>query len=139
MRLFVALFLVAFLLAGCGGRDWDERWHDAAGKVVPNRIVSTFEAECVDEAVFLALGWPLETRFDSTAEFRQYVRDPEGTPETVGPLDTEATLPTGTHNTGYHLGDLQLWVGRDARNAAYVVEGSTVERWPRLTEAVGCQ
>jgi hypothetical protein len=36
------------------------------------------------------------------------------------------------------VGDLQLWLGRDARKAAYLVEGTTMERWPRLTEPVGC-
>jgi hypothetical protein len=117
---------------------WQERWRDAAGKDVPEHIVSTSAPECVDDAVILYVGWPLGTRVDTVDQARQYVRDPEGTLETVGPLDTEATLPAGAHNTGYHLGDLQLWLGRDVRNAAYLVEGKTVERWPRLTEPVGC-
>ena len=34
MRLLVALISVTSLLAGCGGTDWEERWSDAAGKVV---------------------------------------------------------------------------------------------------------
>lgn len=150
MRLFVVLVFVALLLAGCGGGDvrsappasprgtWDERWRDGRGNVVPDHTVSTYEAECVDEAVFLALGRPLGRRFDTVDEARQYVRDPEGTLETVGPLDTDARLPAGVRNTGYHLGDVQLWLGRDAQQAAYLVEGKTVERWPRLTEPVGC-
>jgi hypothetical protein len=39
---------------------------------------------------------------------------------------------------GLPVGDLQLWLGGDARKAAYLVEGTTMERWPRLTEPVGC-
>jgi len=75
---------------------------------------------------------------------RWYVRDPEGTlaswgNETLGSLDTDATLPEGARNTGYRMSDLQLWFGHHARKAAYLVEENTVERWPRLTEPVGCQ
>ena len=138
MRLLVALISVTSLLAGCGGTDWEERWSDAAGKVVADHVVSTSAPECVDEAVILYVGWPLGTRFDTVDQSRQYVRDPNGTLETLGSLDTDVALPAGTRNTGYHLGDLQLWLGRDARRAAYLVEGTTVERWPRLTEPVGC-
>ena len=47
-------------------------------------------------------------------------------------------LPDGARNTGYHLGAVQLWLGKDARKAACLVEGSKVERWPRLIELVGC-
>ena len=148
MRLFVVLIWVAFLLLGCGGgastspsssvSDWEKPWRDAVGKDVPEHIVSTSAPECVDEAVILYVGWPLGTRVDTVDQARQYVRDPNGTLETVGSLDTEVALPAGAHNTGYHLGDLQLWLGHDARKAAYLVEGTTMERWPRLTEPVGC-
>jgi hypothetical protein len=148
MRLFVALVSVAFLLLpGCGHgvstsfstvSDWEEGWSDAAGKVIPDHVISTSAPDCVDEAVILYVGWPLGTRFDTVDEARQYVRDPNGTLETVGSLETKAALPAGAHNTGYHLGDVQLWLGRNARRAAYLVEGTSVERWPRLTEPVGC-
>ena len=143
MRLFVVLVLVAFVLAGCGGRDWDEGWSDADGNVVPDDVLETFKAECVDGAIFLLVAWPLGTRVHNAADRHWYVRDPEGTLESwgmeVGPLDIEAALPNSARNTGYRLGDLQLWLGRDARKAAYLVEGKAVERWPRLTEGVGCQ
>jgi len=143
MRLAIAIALVA-VLAGCGGKNWDEDWRDAGGKLVPEHVVTTFEASCVEGAVFLTVAWPLGTRLDDPADMRWYVRDPEGTlaswgNETLGSLDTNATLPEGARNTGYRMSDLQLWFGNDARKAAYLVEENTVERWPRLTEAVGCQ
>jgi hypothetical protein len=137
---FFVLVGVAVLLAGCGGRDWSERWRDADGSAVQERVVSTGEGvECV-EGVFLYVGWPLGTRFDTWQSARTYVRAPGGelSRETLGPLDTDATLPEGARNTGYHLGDVQLWFGRDARKAAYLVEAEKVERWPRLIEPFGC-
>jgi hypothetical protein len=147
VRLFV-LIAVAVLLAGCGGRDyeaspsppvsrWKESWRDAEGSVVQEHVVSTGYAECVD-AVLLSVGWPLGTPFDTIDSARTYVRDRDGALETVGRLDTDATLPENARNSGYHLGDVQLWFGRNARQAAYVVDGSKVERWPRLVEPVGC-
>ena len=147
MRLFVVLISVPFLLLGCGRgvstpfstvSHWEDPWRDAAGKDVPDHIVSTSAPECVDKAVILYVGWPLGTRFGTVDQARQYVRDPNGMLKTVGSLDTEVALPAGAHNTGYHMGDLQLWLGRDARKAAYLVEGTTMERWPRLSEPVGC-
>jgi hypothetical protein len=145
---FFALFAIAVLLVGCGGRDyevsasppvspWDESWRDAEGSVVQDHIVGAGYAECVD-AVLLSVGWPLGTPFKTVDSARTYVRDPDGTLKSVGSLERHATLPTSTRNTGYHLGDLQLWLGKDARETAYLVEGSKVERWPRLVEPVGC-
>jgi hypothetical protein len=147
MRLFT-LIGIAVLIAGCGSRVeesprassvsvWDEGWRNAEESVVQEDIVSSGYAECVD-AVLLYVGWPLGTPFDTVASARMYARDPEGTLETVGPMDSDATLPESARNTGYHLGEVQLWLGKDVRKAAYLVEGSAVERWPRLIEAVGC-
>jgi hypothetical protein len=139
---FCVLVAVVVLLAGCGGRDWNEGWRDGEGTVVPENVVSTGKPECVDNAVFLYVGWPLGTpgAYDTFDSAREYVRAPDGLHwmETVGALDTDATLPQSARNTGYHLGDLQLWLGRDAHKAAYLVEGSKVERWPRLVEPIGC-
>jgi hypothetical protein len=147
VRLFL-LFAVAVLVAGCGGRDyevspsppvsrWDKSWRDTEGSVVDGHVVATGYAECVN-AVLLYVGWPLGTRVDSVDSARIYVRDADGTLETVGSLESNATLPKRVRTTGYHLGDVQLWLGKDARKAAYLVEGSKVERWPRFIEPVGC-
>jgi hypothetical protein len=147
MRFFV-LSSVAVLLAGCGAHtqvapapappsSWDESWRDATGAVVEEHVVATGRVECVD-GVFLSVGWPLGTPFNKIDSARTYVRDPDGTLETVGALDTDATLPRTARNSGYHLDNVQLWFGRNARQAAYLVEGPKVERWPRLVEPVGC-
>jgi len=137
---FLVLIPVAVLLAGCGGRDWDGRWRDADENVVHDRVVSTGDTDECFDAVFLYVGWPLGTRFDTFDSARTYARAPGGELSwgTLGPLDIDATLPESARKTGYHLGDLQLWLGRDARRAAYLVEGSHVERWPRLIESWGC-
>src|SRR6188474_2885790 len=63
----------------------------------------------------------------------QYVRDPDGvfSARTVIPFKPDVRLPVGSTDTGYHLGDLALWVAHDAGKAVYIVRGSHVERWPR--------
>ena len=66
---------------------WDEGWRNAEESVVQEDIVSSGYAECVD-AVLLSVGWPLGTPFDTVASARMYARDPEGTLETVGPMDS---------------------------------------------------
>jgi hypothetical protein len=142
---FFVFFAVAVFFAGCGDREytsapprtsaseWNEGWRDP-GSVVQDHIVGTGYAECLD-AVILYVGWPLGTPFDKVDSARTYVRGPGGS---LGPLDSDATLSKGARNTGYHLGDVQLWLGKDARKAAYLVGGSKVERWRRLIEPVGC-
>jgi hypothetical protein len=147
MRLFT-LIAIAVLVAGCGSHveesprgsssDWDKGWRDAEERLVREHVVGTASIDCVDDAVFLYLGWPLGTPFDKVYAAHVYERDPHGTLKTIGSLDTEVTLPDSARNTGYHLGTVQLWLGKDARKAAYLVEGSKVERWPRLIELVGC-
>lgn len=60
MRYVLALSL-ALILAGCGGTDWSDSWHDAAGKEVDKQVVSTVRPDCLESVVVLYLGWPLGT------------------------------------------------------------------------------
>ena len=122
-----------------GSSPWDESWRDAEGSVFQDQIVGdSGYAECVDAVLALRRLAARDTLQDSG--FRSYVRPGPGwdTEERRLAGKRRATLPTSTRNTGYHLGDLQLWLGKDARETAYLVEGSKVERWPRLVEPVGC-
>lgn len=155
-RLFLTVALV-LLLAGCGGGSvenvfggerpepsvWDESWADRRGDAVPELVVSTGRgpAHCDwQSVVFLHLGWPLGTD-EKMGPARQYVRDPKGllSDYIVVPLDLEARLAADAKYTGYHLGDVQLWVSkREARKAVYIVRGDRVERWPRTKEVIAC-
>jgi hypothetical protein len=149
----VVLLSVTFVLvfAACGRgvsqthapSDWDRPWNDAEERLVHERIVSTEQGpeHCDwESAVFLYLGWPLGTRSKSADDARLYIRDPEAlfSAYTAAPFEADARLPAGDRNTGYHLGDVALWVADDAGKAVYLVSGSRVERWSRATRPIAC-
>jgi hypothetical protein len=67
-----------------------------------------------------------------------YVRDADGTLETVDSLESNATLPKRVRTTGITSATCGGGWARTLERAAYLVEGSKVERWPRLIEPVGC-
>jgi hypothetical protein len=122
---------------------WNRPWHDAEGRVVHERVASTEQGpeHCDwESAAFLYLGWPLGTRSRSADDARQYVRDPVGifSAKTIAPFERDARLPGGARNTGYHLGDLALWVADEPGKAVYLVRGSRVERWPRARSPIAC-
>ncbi len=48
-----------------------------------------------------------------------------------------ADLPSDADDTGYHLGEDQLWLAPDGARA-YVGTEAAVEVWPRMTEPLGC-
>jgi hypothetical protein len=145
--------MLALLVGACSASEvsnseprtgpWDHQWQDGKGNLVDERVVSSVQGpeHCDWEtAVFLYLGWPLGTRSRSADEARQYVRDPDGLfpGYTAGPFDPDAILPKESRYTGYHLGDVALWVGRDAAEAVYLVRGTDVERWPRAERPIAC-
>ena len=143
----LALLSSLFLLAGCGGNDWDDAWQTTDGEEVDSRIVST-STGCPDEdeppdehdVVYLDLGWPLGARWLSNPE-RQYVRDPSGGIVTgSGPFDATAQLPESARSSGYRRGDAELWLGSDADEFVYLVFDDHAERWPRIVEPLvfGC-
>lgn len=98
-------------------------------------------------AVFLSVGWPLGTtqgpgRPDTA---RLYVRDsdtvlpPATRAKFAGTLDTDSELPSGSMDTGYRSGDIQLLLGPDGgEQYIYLMDGRDVERWPRATEPPAC-
>jgi hypothetical protein len=50
----------------------------------------------------------------------------------------DSKLPPDAEYTGYHSGELQLWISpSDATEAVYLVLPS-VERWPRSRHHIGC-
>lgn len=142
-RLLSLALLPLIAMCGGGSRDWENAWVDARGERVPDLVTSTYRGDehCEwQSAVFLHLGWPLGTA-EKVSSGRQYVRDPEGLfPEDITvSLDLDATLPPDARYTGYHQGEVQLWVNdSEAAEAVYLVRGEHVERWPRTTDIIAC-
>jgi hypothetical protein len=92
-------------------------------------------------AVMMHLGWPLGTVSQSTAEIRQFIRDPDGV---IGfgvraKLAIAVDLPDDVRNTGYRNGELELWLSPSDPDAAYLRAGDDVERWPRADPVVACR
>ncbi len=72
---------------------------------------------------------------------RQYVRDPEGVlgdRPLEGRYDPSAVLPSDAASTGHHRGERALWLSAD-RRFLFVVDQSTVERWPASTLTLACR
>ncbi len=95
------------------------------------------------EATFLSIGWPPGTESMSSADARQYIRDPKGV---VPPrnlltiLTLDATLPTDARSIGYRLGAIEIHLSStDQDEAAYVVGPDGAERWPRSDPMTLCQ
>lgn len=138
MRYVLALPL-ALMLAGCGGTNWSAAWRDAAGNKVDEHVVSTGRPECLESVVVLYLGWPLGTRTSYKSDAgREYARNRGGYADTVMPFRENVGLPAGARDTGYRLGDIELWIWGDARQSVFLVDGDDVELWPRLEDQIGC-
>ena len=107
-------------------------WLDADGKRVPTTQVLTLNGHehCDTQSVtFLHYG-----------RDEQFVRDPEGVlprEQLKGVYEARATLPDDAHDTGYHRDDWRLWIDRHGE-AAYLVQGETVERWPAAVPPIAC-
>ncbi|MET7457126.1 hypothetical protein ABZT03_35660 [Streptomyces sp. NPDC005574] len=112
-----------------------EIWTDADGHRVPTTTLSGYAgAEHCDwqDVRFLAMG--------RGAKAAQYVRDPEGVLDGAGltaAYDGKARLPKDAHDTGYRLGERELWLTAD-RSTAYVRTSDGVEAWPRAKRFVAC-
>jgi hypothetical protein len=93
-------------------------------------------------ATFLTVGWPIRTAATTAADARQYIRDPKAVVPTSAlrtTLDRHATLPSDASTTGFTLNGITLYFApSDQDQAAYVVAGSDVERWPRSDPMTLC-
>lgn len=91
-------------------------------------------------AVMLHLGWPLGTVSRTSAEIRQYIRDPEGAidPALRDRLAIGVALPADAQDTGYRLDTVELWLSPSQPDAAYLRTADDVERWPRAESAIAC-
>ncbi len=153
-RLLLVSVLVAcsLCLASCtGGRQfahpapwpgipWTHDDHSVSTSVID---AAAGPSHCGWQSVtFLTMGWPLGTRAANAAQSREYVRDPKGLVGHFGlrsSLDLHATLPSDARSTGYVDGSARLYLApSDDDVAAYIVQGATVERWPRSDPMTLC-
>lgn len=91
-------------------------------------------------AVLMHLGWPLGTVSRTSAEIRQFIRDPDGVID-AGLRDKLAIaidLPSDAEDTGYRFGELELWLRPSEPDAAYLRVGDDIERWPRADPVIAC-
>jgi hypothetical protein len=114
-----------------------------AGRRVGSRELTTYAgaSHCdLQTVTFLALNWPIGTTGGDYGESRQYVRDPEGVlGERVDGRAGAATPPADALDTGYRLGDLQLWLAGSDPAGVYLRTPTETERWPRADPPVLCR
>jgi hypothetical protein len=92
-------------------------------------------------ATLLHLPWPLGTNPTSSADVRQFVRDPKFvTPQLHlrGTLDLHAALPADATATSYRYQTIEVYVSPSNQDAVYVVGPAAVERWPRAEPMTLC-
>lgn len=143
--------VLALLVSACGAAVQlspfpGDDWLGPDGQPVPVDVVEAYSVadDCdAPGAAFLFVAWPLPgSQTDERPERRQYVRDPSGAfvgGSLQAPYDGGATLPDGAGYTGFHTGDVQLWIGPDADRYLYLVRGPTVEAWPRVEPEIACR
>jgi len=115
------------------------------GHPVPTAEIDTLggPAHCGwGSATFLYLAWPLGSRDYTMGDGRQFIRDPQGVvpiSELRSSFVPHAKLPPDAHETGYQKGGTKLYIApSDAGRAVYIVDGMSVERWPRSDPMTLC-
>lgn len=104
-------------------------WTDRNGHRVATHLIQSYPgpAHC---------DWTSVTFLDLNDREQEYLRDPDGifAKDERVPYQAGGSVPGNARDTGYRRNGVALWLTDDA---AYVV-GATVERWPRVPEAIGC-
>ncbi|MGI5237296.1 hypothetical protein [Dactylosporangium sp. CA-139066] len=129
MNKLPAALLAILATAACsaGGPAERSTWTGPSG---PPLVAHAGEKHCDWESVTIL-------RLDDD---RQFVRDPEGVIDKQwleSAYDPHATLPADAKDTGYRHDGQRLWLDANG-SAAYVVDGKTVEQWPRTRRGWGC-
>jgi hypothetical protein len=135
---------------GRAGGPFDEnanrRWCDGDGRgrmIVAGAQISMFTRYPCEagHAAILSFGEPLGAPLDAL-NMHEYVRDPAGEFLRNGwikePFDATAALPNDAAYSGWTNGNIELWISlTDVEQAAYLVRGKTIERWPRAVRGWG--
>ncbi len=94
-----------------------------------------------ESATMLSIGWPPGTLSASSAQSRQYIRDPRGVIRGAlrDRLVLGAQLPADARSTGYSYGAVEVFVSpTDQDEFIYLVGPGAVERWPRSDPMTLC-
>lgn len=92
-------------------------------------------------ATFLSIGWPVGTLSTSSAQARQYIRDPNGVVRAMlrDRLDLNAKVPSDARPTGYTHDSVRVYLSpTDQDEAIYIVGPFGAERWPRSDPVTLC-
>lgn len=115
------------------------------GRPVSGRELTTAAApgHCDwESATFLTIGWPLGTVSTTSAQARQFIRDPEGVVSSrnlQNELELHAKLPRDAVATGYRYRELEIYLSASDQDwAIYVVGPAGAERWPRSDPMTLC-
>lgn len=121
-------------------------WDVDGEPVSPEIIISLIgPAHCEwESATLLHIGSPLGSVMESGRDVNQYLRDPEGVFNGLedrlrSTYDPNADLPSDAKFSGYVRNGVELWVSQSQIDiAVYMVDGSTVERWPKAEPIILC-
>ena len=112
-------------------------WTDAKGCLVRIDVLAErpgpSHCDWQDTRVIIT-GAPFGARYTQPADSRHYVRDPEGSygdPALSAGFAADAVLPSGTNDSGFRSGELELWLDPADESAIYLKGPVAVERWPR--------
>jgi hypothetical protein len=87
----------------------------------------------LEDSRVLIVGDPLGTRYTTSADDVEFVRDPTGVlgqPEFSAGADPDASLPDDAIDSGYRRGEVWLWHRPGDPSAIWLVSPDGVERWP---------
>gem|GEM_PF-5149548 len=119
--------------------DYLHRWQTYDGCDIRLDYVMTRSGGCISGVDEILTGWPLGSTHDHH-DYRIFVRDPQGTSarENAIGFDPQAPLPANTQDTGLRQDGAALWMipGDDA--FMWIVNGASVERWPKERSGFGC-
>ena len=94
-----------------------------------------------EDARVIITGLPVGAPYSTLEDSANYVRDPQDVfndPATADGFDPDADLPLSAVDTGYRQASAELWVVHADPSSIYLVDGDTVERWPRDPQPAGC-
>lgn len=96
---------------------------------------------CWPGLTILVIGTPIGASTGDT-EPRVYVLDPGGQLTSGGPdaaLDLDATLSEDADQGGYVQGGRTVWIDEADDSVVFVVDGDSVETWPRFDKPLACR
>ena len=144
--LLPAIAVSLVLLIACSAA-WSNRAWTLNGELAPKGTIITFKGleHCEwESANLLVIGSPLGSVMESGRDENQYIRDPEGVFSQFkarfrATYEPDAQLPGDAEFSGYVKNGVELWISQSQLDTAiYMVDGSSVERWPKAEPIILC-